>query len=186
MVGPVRLLRGRLLAERGDTAGGVAEGAAALEYARLVHDPQQLFPALTWNALILIRAGRRREAAALLDEAFECAFLIFALVDLAIGLVLVGREGEFARLDESIRSSRWGITAEAVCRHDFARAADLLAAAAARSYQAEVRLLLAQQLRTAGQHAEAAREAAAAADFFRAAGADHRARDAEAALRASA
>src|SRR5206468_6926756 len=74
MVGPVRLLRGRLLAERGDTAGGLAEAGAALDYARLVQDPQQLFPALTWNALILIRAGRPSEAVALLDEAFECAF----------------------------------------------------------------------------------------------------------------
>jgi len=186
LTGAMRLLRGLLLVERGDPAAGLAEASASLEQARLSGEPQLLFPALTINANLLLRAGRPSEAGGLLGEAFDPAYIASPLVDLALGLVQTGREADFARLEESTRSSRWGIAAEALCRHDFAAAAELLGSYGARNHEAEVRVLLARQLTATGQHSAAAREAAAAAEFFRAAGAGLRAHEAEAVLPASA
>jgi class 3 adenylate cyclase/tetratricopeptide (TPR) repeat protein len=179
MSGPAWMVRGTILAERGDTAAGLADAETSLEFARLVQDPQQLFPALASNALLLLRAGRREEAAGLVDEALGITFVSTALVDLAFALVLLGRDDEFAQLDDPVRATRWGAAAEAVCRGDNATAAELLAATGAKSYEAEARLLLARQLSLAGRQEEAAREAAAAADFFRGARAERRSREVE-------
>jgi len=174
------MLRGNILAERGDTVAGLAEAAAALEFARSVQD-QLIFAALTGNALLLIRAGREREAARFIDEALTVPSYPVALVELAFALVLLGRAHQFERLDDAIRATPWGTIAEAICRGDNATAVDMLATTGARSYEAEARLLLARQLSEAGRHADAAREAAVAAGFFRSVGALPRAREADAA-----
>jgi class 3 adenylate cyclase len=186
MSGPARLVRGMILTQRGHSVDGLAEAGTALEFARLVHDPQQLFPALTRNALLLLEADGKTDASRLIDEAFEAAFVSISLVDLALALVLTGREDEFGRLDDTIRASPWGTIGAALCRRDTVTAAESLADTGARTYEAQVRLVLARELGRAGRHADAAREAAAAAGFFRTAGAGARIREAEAALSASA
>jgi len=129
--------------------------------------------------MLLLDSGRHVEAAGLVDEALEVAYPSIALVDLALVLLLLAREGEFAQLDEPIRASPWGMIAEALGRRDTAAALELLADTGARTHEAEVRLLHARELSDAGRHAEAAREAAAAAAFFRGARAERRSREVE-------
>jgi class 3 adenylate cyclase len=186
MEGPARLVRGRIEAERGDIATGLRESAAALDFARNTAEPQQLLPALAWRALVLLRADRPSEASALVDEFLSHRRMTFAVVDAAFALVSLGREDEFAGVDDSVLASRWEQAAEAVAGHRFAEAAGLLAETGARNYEAEARLLLARQLADEGRRDEAAREAAFAASFFAAAGAAARHAESEAALRASA
>jgi class 3 adenylate cyclase len=186
MEGPARLIRGRIQAERGDVDEGLRESSAALEFARRTGEPQQVMPALAWHALLLVRADRPADASALADEFLEHREITFAVVDLAIVLVALGREQDFERVEPAMRASKWGTAAEALARHEFARAVELFAPMGARNYEAESRLLLARQLAAQGRAEDAAREASLAASFFAAAGAVQRRAETEAARRASA
>jgi hypothetical protein len=175
MEGPARDVLGRLEAERGRLTEGVRNSALGLEFARSVGEDQQLLPALTSHACVLLLAGRRRDAAALLDEFLELADQpTVAVANAAAALVELGRDADFERLDPAALASPWGAAAAAFARRDFARAAELYAAAGAHLHEAEARLRLAGALEAAGAHAEAKREAEAAATFFRRAGAARR------------
>ncbi len=176
MVGPARMVRGRILVERGDLAQGVSESLLGLEFARGVDDHQQLMPALASHACVLVRAGLPSDAGRLVDEYLELHDeRTYSVADLALALSLLGRSGELASLRLGPEPSRWVEAAVAFAEGDFATAAERYAAFGARLYEAEARLRLAQQLTLAGRAKDADREAAAAAAFFQRAGAPGRA-----------
>jgi len=110
----------------------------------------------------------------------------FALADAAIALVELDRGADLERLNPSIRATPWGEAASAFAQGGYARAALLYGNAGAHVYEAEARLRLALDLARRGAASEAAREAEAAAAFFRRAGAVGRAAESEAAARATA
>src|SRR5437879_11256126 len=126
MVGPANDVLGRIHAERGELAEGMAHAALGLEFARSVKDHQQLLPSLASHACVLIRAGRAVEAGRLLDEYLPLVDQTGqSLVDAALALTLLGREREFGRLPAAVRESRWGSAAAAFAAGDFAKAGAL-------------------------------------------------------------
>jgi class 3 adenylate cyclase len=176
MVGPARMARGRILAERGDLGQGVPESLLGLEFARGVDDQQQLMPALASHACVLVRAGLPSDAGRLVDEYLELHDeRTYSVADLALALSLLGRGAELASLRLGPEPSRWVDAAVAFAEGDFATAADRYAAFGARLYEAESRLRLARQLAETGRSVDADREAASAAAFFERAGASGRA-----------
>jgi len=187
MEGSARTLLGRLEAERGRLDDGVRNSALGLEFGRSVAEHQVLLPALASHACVLVLAGRSRDAGALVDEFLELVHEpTFALADAAIALVELDRGADLERLNPSIRATPWGEAASAFAQGGYARAALLYGNAGAHVYEAEARLRLALDLARRGAASEAAREAEAAAAFFRRAGAVGRAAESEAAARATA
>ena len=175
MVGPAQMVRGRILAERGDTAQGIAASEGSLEFARSVQEQQQILPALASHACVLLRAGRTAEAGLLMDEYLEVySEASYSVADLALALNALGRDGEFAKLRLE-DASLWRHAAAEFARGNYAAAADRYAAFGAYLYEAESRLRLAEQLAAAGRRGDADRESAAAAAFFERAGAPGRA-----------
>jgi hypothetical protein len=187
MVGPALDVLGRILAERGELAEALTESARGLAFARAVTDYQQVLPSLASHACVLLRAGQPAEAGRLLDEYLQKINQVtHSLPDAALALTLLGREHELRQLPPAVQSSRWGVAATAFADADYATAAVLYAEIGSRLHEAEARWRLARQLAVAGRGAEADREAAAAAAFFRGSGASPRVADAEAAVRATA
>jgi hypothetical protein len=187
MVGPGNDVLGRIQAERGELADGIAHSALGLEFARSVRDHQQLLPSLASHACVLMRAGRSAEAGRLLDEYLPLVDQAgHSLADAALALTLLGREAEFGELPPIVRRSRWGIAAGAFAEGDFATAAALYQGMGTRVHEAEARLRLARQHAAKGGQADADHEAAAAAAFFLGAGAEPRLAESQAAIRASA
>ncbi|MFL5962936.1 MAG: ATP-binding protein [Gaiellaceae bacterium] len=187
MTGPAHDLLGRIHAERGELVDGLAESARGLEFARSVADHQVLLPALASRAYVLIRAGQPVEAGRMLDEYLSLVSAAnHSLADAALGLSLLGRGREFGELPAAIHGSRWGSAAAAFAQGEFASAAALYEAMGSRIHEAEARLRLAQQHATAGRRADADREGATAAAFFRLAGAAPRVAETQAAMLASA
>ncbi|HST17942.1 MAG TPA: adenylate/guanylate cyclase domain-containing protein [Gaiellaceae bacterium] len=176
MAPPAHLTRGRVQAERGDLDAGLSESQAALELARAARDHQVVLPTLASHAIVLVRANRAAEAHPLLDELIELVDRFDAsIADAALALNLLGRDGDFERIREAARDTRWGAAAEAFAAGDYATAADRYRAIGDLLHEAESRLRL-------GEEAEAR----AAASFFRRAGAPPRIAEAEAAVRAAA
>jgi hypothetical protein len=187
MVGPAYDVLGRILAERGELADGLTESSRGLEFARSVTDYQQVLPSLASHACVLLRAGQPAEAGRLLDEYLPLVNQVtHSLPDASLALTLLGREHEFHQLPTVVRRSRWGTAAAAFADGDYATAAARYSEIGASVHEAEARSRLARRLALAGRHGEADRQAAAAAAFFRRAGASPRVADAEAAVRASA
>jgi len=185
--GHAHILRGRLDAERGRLQDGVRDSSLGLDFARSTGEHQLLLPALASHARVLLFAGRDADAGTLVDEFLGIVGQpTIALADVATVLVELDRGADFERIDRAIRSTPWGEPASAFAREDYVRAAQLYGAAGARVYEAEARLGLARRFAAGGAYAEAAREADAAAAFFRRAGATARAADSQAAARASA
>jgi hypothetical protein len=175
MIGPAQMVLGRILAERGDVAEGIASSETSLEFARSVKEQQQLLPALASHACVLLRAGRSSEAASLVDEYLDAySEQSYSVADLTLALNLLGRDADFAKLRLN-DPSPWAEAATEFAGGDFAAAAERYAGFGARLYEAESRLRLAKQLSQSGRDADAEREAAAAAGFFQRAGAPDRA-----------
>jgi hypothetical protein len=175
MIGPAQMVLGRILAERGDVAEGIASSETSLEFARSVKEQQQLLPALASHACVLLRAGRSSEAASLVDEYLDAySEQSYSVADLTLALNLLGRDADFAKLRLN-DPSPWAEAATEFAGRDFAAAAERYAGFGARLYEAESRLRLAKELSGSGRDAEAERQAAAAARFFERAGAPGRA-----------
>jgi class 3 adenylate cyclase/tetratricopeptide (TPR) repeat protein len=183
MAGPAHWVLGRIYAERGTLAEGIAYSSLALEFGRAVSDPQQLLPALASNACVLLRAGRHVEAGTLLDDYLRLLESVtFSSADAAIALGELGRERELEAMPAALRTNPWGEAAAAFARGDLAGAAERYGAIGTLFHEAEVRLQLSHRLAADGRGDESEREAASAAAFFRRAGAVPRVAECEAAL----
>ena len=162
-----------------------------LAQARQIRDPQALWPALAGIAFARARSGDRALAGAALDEletlrsAQPEAGRGGELVALAaLAHLLLDREYEARKKHGS--GSPWDEADAAIAERDLAAAAETFARIGARTYEAHVRLCLAEQLLADGRRAEAASiELGRALAFFREVGATALTREAEALLPAA-
>jgi class 3 adenylate cyclase/tetratricopeptide (TPR) repeat protein len=163
---------------RGDAAGAAADSERSLELGRSVADPQVLGPAFAVRARVLAEGGDFHTAGELLDEC-EAALPSVAgtagTADFAFAAALAGRTpGVFAAARE-ILSTPWIEAGDAVCKGDFARAAEVYAQMGSSPDEANAR-------RLSGEDTQVRR----ALDFYRSVGATRYVREAESLLAASA
>ena len=174
MVSACRVVRAAVWMARGETDGALDEADGALQHSRRAQDPQNLWPVLGFNALMLLRAGRPAEAAAIGDE-------LLALVRAAAegvpaywvvyaGLALA----ELERFDDvADLASRVSLPTPyldvltALTTGDFAAAADWLGVCGWRGEEAMTRLRAGERLLAAGRGPEGEAQLVRALDFFR-------------------
>jgi class 3 adenylate cyclase/tetratricopeptide (TPR) repeat protein len=182
-----RVIRGHIRLARGDSMGALDDSARALAFAQQVRDPQTLFPALAFNARVLLAtgdvAGAGECATRLLEAWAEAAvtFAAFWLPDLAVVLADLGRSAEFERASGAyVRiPTRWLDAALGVVRGSDLDAAGAYAAIGSRPDEAEARLRAAKALTQAGRQTEAEAALGPAVAFYRSVEAADRLRQAE-------
>jgi class 3 adenylate cyclase len=164
---------------RGDDVGALADSERSVELGRSVVDPQVLWPALAVRARVLATLGQQQAAGELLDElasaTLEIAPGAAVTAEAALALVATGRPAAFLEAAWAILTTPWIEAGEAVCRGEFARAAEIYAEIGSRPDEANARLLT-------GEEPEVRR----ALDFYRSVGATRYIREAESLLAASA
>jgi hypothetical protein len=150
----------------------VEDAERALQLAQESGDPQNLDPALAFEARVMLATDRHAEAAKLLDELL--AGLAGRLlnpslgVDLAVDMVALGRPAEV--LDDA-PPSPWLEAARAFVAGDPRRAAASYAEIGARPDEAYARLTAARRLLGDGRLAEGRTELDRALGFYREVGA---------------
>jgi class 3 adenylate cyclase/tetratricopeptide (TPR) repeat protein len=170
-----RLTRGRIRHARGDSAGALEDSARALAFARRVRDPQTLFPALAFNARMLLVANDREraaESAATLLETWAEAGVTFAafwLADLAVALADLDRGPDLERACKAYVQipTRWLDAALEIVLGKELEAAGTYAAIGSLPDEAEARLRAAEALTHGRRHTEAEAELAPALAFYR-------------------
>jgi tetratricopeptide (TPR) repeat protein len=170
------LVRGRIGLARGD-AEGFHDAAKALEAARLVKDPQVLYPAVAFRAAAELAAGRTDEAGALADELLSWWSArpetmldshLQSFVDLAVVLSALGRGPELIAIAKNASlQTLWIDAAKAFVRRDFHRAAEIYAKAGSLPDEALARLRAAEALIADGRRAEGDEELQKALSFYR-------------------
>jgi class 3 adenylate cyclase/tetratricopeptide (TPR) repeat protein len=176
-------IRGTILVARGEAEHGLGDTARSVELARMMKDPQILFPPLGFHAGALVSAGRLDEAARVADELlrlwqeWRTRFPPSDWVaQLAGALEAVGRSDDFREAGgKADLRTRWLDAACAVAAGDFADAADLYAGIGSLPDEALARL-------RAGSEAEVRQ----ALSFYRSVGATHYVQQGEALLAAFA
>ena len=187
-----RGVRGEIRHARGDVRGGLEDTERGVLVARSARDAQAIVPALGDHARLLAREGRSREATALVREALEhCRSLEVPYFTLATSLVLPVLDlGLQAEAMEVFRPDAvldpWTEAALAAWRGDLLGTADVYERFGATTFEADVRVRAATELRARGEHAAADEQLQRALAFYRSVGATARIRDAEALLPASA
>jgi tetratricopeptide (TPR) repeat protein len=170
-----RLTRGRIRHARGDSAGGLEDSIRALAFARRVRDPQTLFPALAFNARMLLVANDRERAGesatTLLDTWADAGvtFAAFWLADLAVALADLSRGPDLERACKAYVQipTRWLDAALAVVQGRDLEAAGTYAVIGSLPDEAEARLRAAEALAHANRQAEAEAALAPALRFYR-------------------
>ena len=189
-----RLVRGRIRLARGELAGALQDGAAAVEFARATKELQALWPVLAFHAHALLAAGRVGQAN---GQASELVAVVaeegLRLTDpdwsgeLAVVLQALGRGAELVELLAPMATpTPWLRAAAAVAKGDFVQAAELYAEIGSRPDEAFARLRAAQQLVAGEQQIEASKQLQQALAFYREVRASAYLREAEALLAASA
>jgi class 3 adenylate cyclase/tetratricopeptide (TPR) repeat protein len=173
-----RNTRALIRSARGDAAGASADSERSLELGRAVADPQVILPALAVRARVLSDGGDPRRATELLDE-FEAApsFVTQSAgtAEFAFAAAVAGRAPGIFAARQEILSTPWIEAADAVCRGELERAAELYAEMGSKPDEANAR-------RLSGGETQVRR----ALEFYRAVGATRYVRDAESMLAASA
>lgn len=168
-------LRARIRLARDDLAGAVADSEEAVELARRWPTWGNLGSVIAGQARVLLSAGRREEADALLSELIETGLNIYGLPDVAVVLVLLGRGDDFAAVaDRQPGPSAWLDAAGALTAGEYVRAAVIYSEIGSLPDEADARL-------RSGEEGEIQR----ALDFFASVGATRYIREAEALLAAS-
>jgi tetratricopeptide (TPR) repeat protein len=170
-----RLTRARIRLAREDSAGAREDSARALAFARRVRDPQTLFPALAFNARMLLVAkdpeGAAENATMLLDAWAEVGVTsaAFWLADLAVVLAELNRGPDLERACKAYVQipTRWLDAALAVVQGRDLEAARTYAAIGSLPDEAEARLRAAEALTQAARQTEAEAELAPALAFYR-------------------
>ena len=167
-------LRGAIRLARGEP-GPVQDAARALELAREALDPQMMYPALAFSAVLELAAGNTSAAAEHADELLAGWSARKGqepraswVVDLSVVLLRLGREREFtAALAPVAGYSRWVEAALAVAEHRPIDAAEVFARMGSRPYSALARMEAGRALDAEGRPLEAASQLDEAASFWR-------------------
>ena len=187
----VRMLRAAMLAARGDvkrSAEDVALGLVEGGGESRANQSQNIARA----AMAFLLAGRRDEAASLLDEILEVGDRLMnvlndtAIIDAAWVAHDLGRTDKFMPLANAAPSVPWLLAAAAICAGDFRGAAEICASMGYRPGEAYARLRAARQLVEEGRRAEADSELQRSLAFWREVGATRYVREGEELLAASA
>jgi class 3 adenylate cyclase/tetratricopeptide (TPR) repeat protein len=189
-----RLTRARIRLAREDSAGALEDSARALAFARRVRDPQTLFPALAFNARMLLAAndpgGAADNATVLLDAWAEVGVTsaAFWLADLAVVLADLNRGPDLERACKAYVQipTRWLDAALAVVQGRDLEAAGTYAAIGSLPDEADARLRAAEALTHSNRQTEAEAALTPALDFYRSVQATARLRKAETLLPARA
>ena len=176
---------------REDTgAQALADAERGTAAARRSEEPQVLVPNLAVTALLLAREGRRREAAAVLEELLAlCAggrLPYFAAPAVLWAAAELGRAAELDPLARREEGNRWLEAVAAGSAGDFAEAHALFAEIGLAADAAEAAAHAAAQLLDRGDRIGADEMLAAARGFFRQVGATRRLRATDALLSATA
>jgi tetratricopeptide (TPR) repeat protein len=166
--GDCRLWRGRIRLARGEIDAALEDATRALELARESGDAQNLDPARTFGARVLLAVGRHAEAAKLVDELLTSLKGRMLGPDLGVDLAvdLAQLEHSAARLDQ-IWPSPWLAAVQAYLAGGPARAATIYAQVGSRPDEAYARLQAARALFASGHATEATAELDAALAFYR-------------------
>ncbi|MGH3094100.1 MAG: AAA family ATPase [Gaiellaceae bacterium] len=190
-----RLVRGRIGLARADR-GALDDAAKALEVARVVRDPQVLYPALAFRARAELVAGRRDEAGAFADELLSLwagrpeTMLdshLQSFADASEVLRALGRGPELTAVARGApMQTPWIDAATAMVLGDFQAAAEIYGQAGALPDEGFARLRAAAILIEAGSRAAGDAELRRALAFFRSVDATAYVREGEALLSRSA
>jgi tetratricopeptide (TPR) repeat protein len=174
------LMRARIGLARGD-AEASRDAANALEIARLVKDPQVVYPALAFCARAMLEGGRAAEGASLASELLASwserpetmlASHLQSFVDAAVVLSALGRGADLVEIAGNAKAqTKWIEGAKALVAGDFRRAAEIYEQAGSRPDEAFARLRAAEALIAEGNRPEGDRELQKAISFYRSVGA---------------
>ncbi|HEY3068702.1 MAG TPA: adenylate/guanylate cyclase domain-containing protein [Gaiellaceae bacterium] len=163
------------------SAAAFGDAEKALEIARIVRDPQALYPALAFRARAEVAAHRLDEAGRLADELLTLwarkpeTMLdshLQAFIDVAIVLGALGRGSELIEISGKAKlPTKWIDAAKAFVLDDFQRAAEIYAEIGSLPDEALARLRAAEALLADGRRAEGDQELQKALSFYRSAGA---------------
>jgi class 3 adenylate cyclase/predicted ATPase len=169
----VRTNRARIRFARGDVDGALTDHRRAMEVARAAGDPQVMAPVLSRATMTFEDLGFLDEAADMVREVVDIARrhpgeVAFALVE---GTVMTrAAEPYRAQLESALAESgmpKLKALGDACLRRDFAAAAAVWAEAGSPTWEAQLRMLAAGELQTAGSEAEARAQADRALAFYR-------------------
>ena len=193
MEAPCRWMRGRIRLASGDPRGAQEDAARALELARVVKDPQVLWPSLAFGARAFSVTNAPQADALAAELLADWRSRGRSKVgesdwpsDLAFVLPLLGREGEFLEgAAQTENHTPWFEAAVAAASGDAAGAAEVYARIGAVPEEAYARLRSADALVREGRRAEADAELKKALPFWRSVGATAYVREGEALLAAA-
>jgi class 3 adenylate cyclase len=185
-----RDLRGLMRLARGDLAGAWDDAVKELEFCRVANDPQTLFPALAFNARVLLAAGRKGEARERTDELLGLWSARGPMMmrsswgpELAFVASALGRAEQFLEsVSRSDASTPWIEAAKAFVSSRLGEAADRFAEIGARPAEAYSRLRAAEALIASGRRAEGNEQLQRALAFWRSVGASRYVGEGEALL----
>jgi class 3 adenylate cyclase len=182
------IVKARIGLARGET-DAFEHAGRALAGARLVKDPQVVYPALAFDARANVAAGRMEAARALVEELLSSwsgvpdtilASHLQSCPDLAVALLALGRGQDFKEIAERARlRTKWIEAATAFVSGDFLRAAAIYEETGSLPDEAYARLRAADSLIQTGSHAEGEAELQRALAFYRSVDAKAYLRDAE-------
>ena len=180
-------LRGSVLAARGEVAGAARDLERSLDGIEAVTDVQSVVPSYVGAATICVLLGDVRRAAGLLERALPIARRSphrapTITGEAATTIAYAGRGAEWLAHFETLAPTRRVEAARLVFAGRTVEAAEAYARFAGPAEEAPVRLLAARQLAEAGRRAEADVQLRRALAFYRAVGATHIVREAEALL----
>jgi tetratricopeptide (TPR) repeat protein len=189
-----RVVRGRIRLARGDLDGALADAERGLEFARIVKDPQALYPVLAFAARVCGAAGRLEESSehasellAFVRENEQTPVAYLWLHELAVAAADLGRGGELLAAVARVRKeSPWLEAARAIAAGDFGSAALVYGRIGAKPDEAAARVRAAAALAAAGMREEAEAELRPAAAFYLSVGAEASRAEAERQLAAPA
>jgi tetratricopeptide (TPR) repeat protein len=188
------VIRSRIRLGRDDVRGATADANRALELARLVKDPQALFPAIAEVAHVLHNSGDIHRAAELVDE-FLAGVAARAGLGMGGGIgaahVFAWTACALGRADDVLAvlpecDVAWVRAARAFASGDVGLAADVCAQMGAATEEAYDRVRLAEMLAQQGRRTEAEVQLQRALAFYRSVGATRYLRQAEELLARSA
>jgi class 3 adenylate cyclase/tetratricopeptide (TPR) repeat protein len=186
------ILRAWMRALRDELPQALEDADLALEQARMLGDPQGMYPALAITAFVKAEAGDRESARALLlelaDRWSEREISYGAPADMAIAwLEHLGGDLWRERYDTPDASpTAWLLAVRALIDEDYARAVEVYESTGAVTDVAAAQLYAARKLVDAGRRAEAELYLQPALSFFRSVRATRRVRQGESLLAATA
>jgi tetratricopeptide (TPR) repeat protein len=189
-----RGVRGLVRLGRGDLGGAWDDAAKALDFCRVANDPQMLFPALAFNARVLVARGRMAEACERVDELLALWSARGAMMmrsswgpDLAFATSALGREVAFLEAaSRSDASTPWIDAAKAFVSGRLVEAADTFGDVGARPEESHSRLRAAETLIASGRRGDGDEQLQRALGFWTSVGATRYIGEGEALLAASA